>query len=41
MANHLTVFIGQVIDSCHDQVNSGTLHPELHGQLHQTDNKLS
>ena len=39
--DHITASINLNIDSYHDPTNCGTLHPQLHGQLHQTENKLS
>lgn len=41
MADYLAVSASQAIDSYSDQANGGTLQPQLHGKLHQTEDKLS
>lgn len=41
MADYLAVSASQAIDSYSDQANGGTLLPQLHGKLYQTEDKLS
>ena len=40
MTDHHTVSISLTTDNYPDQANSGILHPQLHGYLHKTENKL-
>lgn len=40
MADHHTLNISGTVDSYSDEDQSGILHPQLHGQLHQIEYQL-